>query len=88
MSAVRRLEVQVVCISDVEYKKYAMISWWQVVCPFYGGCPLLGVSVIGGSTAIIILLTFELVHTLHALPRQTTIETLAIYIIITYIVYI
>ena len=29
---------------------YATIGWGQAVSPFYGGCPLLRVSIIGGST--------------------------------------
>ena len=51
LSAVRSLEV--VRISEVEmYRKYATIGWGQAVCPLYGGCPLLGVSVIGGFTVV------------------------------------
>ena len=45
-----RCEVQVVRISEVEmYRKYATIAWGQAFCPFYGGCALIIVSVIGGS---------------------------------------
>ena len=49
LSAVRSLEV--VRISEVKmYAVNAAIGRGHVVCPLYGGCPLLGVSIIGGST--------------------------------------
>ena len=43
--------VRVVRISEVKmYAVNAAIGRGHVVCPLYGGCPLLGVSIIGGST--------------------------------------
>ena len=49
LSAVRSLEV--VRISEVKmYAVNAAIGRGHVVCPLYRGCPLLGVSIIGGST--------------------------------------
>ena len=54
LSAVRSLEV--VRISEVKlYAVNATIGRGHVVCPLYRGCPLLGVSIIGGSTVIFIL---------------------------------
>ena len=51
LSAVRSLEV--VRISEVKmYAVNAAIGRGHVVCPLYGGCPLLGVSIIGGSTVV------------------------------------
>ena len=48
LSVVWRLDVLIVPISEVEiYEMYAMIGWERTVCPFYGGCPLLEVSVFG-----------------------------------------
>ena len=35
------------------FEVYAIIGREQGVCPFYRGCPLLGVSVIGSSTVLV-----------------------------------
>ena len=37
-------------VSQRYIEMYATTGWGQALCPFYGGCPPLGVSVIGGST--------------------------------------
>ena len=51
LSAVRSLEV--VRISEVKmYAVNAAIGRGHVVCPLYGGCPLLRVSIIRGSTVL------------------------------------
>ena len=43
---VRNLEALIVPILEVKmYGMYATICWRRAVCPFYGGCPLLGGSV-------------------------------------------
>ena len=34
------------------YCLYGNSSWYIDCCPLYGRCPLLGVSVIGGSTVL------------------------------------
>ena len=58
LSVVRRSKV--VRISEVEN----VLFLWQrqsghVACPLYGGCPYLGVSVMGGSTVVLLLETFR-----------------------------
>ena len=64
LSAVRSLEV--VRISEVKmYAVNAAIDRGHVVCPLYTGCPLLGVSIIGGSTVYIYFIALLSACQLH-----------------------
>ena len=42
------------------YCVYGNTSWYIDCCPLYGRCPLLGVSVIGGSTVCAYMISFVL----------------------------
>ena len=41
---------------------YAKINLCFSVCPFYGGCPLLGVSINRGFTVVVFYMAFFLDH--------------------------
>ena len=74
LSAVRSLKV--VRISEV--KMYAVnpaISRGHVACPLYGGCPLVGVSIIGGSTVFNITYTYHYATSLHTYHYPTSLHT-------------
>ena len=51
---VRYSEVRGVRISEVEmYGVHAVVGRGHAGCPLQGGCPLFGVSIIGGSTVVV-----------------------------------
>ena len=51
------MSLEVVHISEVKmYAVNAAITRGHVVCLLHGGCPLLGVSIIGGSTVLLSIL--------------------------------
>ena len=71
LSAVRSLEV--VRISEVKmYAVNAAIGRGHVVCPLYGGCPLLGVSIVGGSTVYLSCFEVELPHVYDVTSAQSS----------------